>query len=45
MTALAQNSNVSGQDDSSNVSDLEKFDEAHVDFSALTNKGRISQWW
>ena len=31
------NSDVSSQDDSSDVSDLEKFDEAYTDFSALTN--------
>ena len=30
------NSDVSSQDDSSDVSDLEKFDEACTDFSALT---------
>ena len=30
------NSDVSSQDDSSDVSDLEKFDEAYTDFSALT---------
>ena len=30
------NSGVSSQDDSSDVSDLEKFDEAYTDFSALT---------
>ena len=31
------NSDVSSQDDSSDVSDLEKFDKAYTDFSALTN--------
>ena len=31
------NSDVSSQDDSSDVSDLEKFDEAYTDFSALTD--------
>ena len=30
------NSDVSSQDDSSDVSDLEKFDEAYTDFGALT---------
>ena len=30
------NSDVSSQDDSSDVSVLEKFDEAYTDFSALT---------
>ena len=31
------NSDVSSQDDSSDVSDLEKLDEAYTDFSALTD--------
>ena len=31
------NSDVSSQDDSSDVSDLEKFDEAYADFSTLTD--------
>ena len=31
------NSDVSSQDDSSSVSDLEKFDEAYIDFGALTD--------
>ena len=31
------NSDVSSQDDSSDVSDLEKFEEAYTDFSALTD--------
>ena len=36
VTALGSNSDVSSQDDSSDVSDLEKFDEAYTDFGALT---------
>ena len=32
------NSDVSSQDDSSNVSDLEKFEEAFADFGALTDE-------
>ena len=36
VTALAQTLTVSSQDDSSDVSDLEKFDEAYTDFGALT---------
>ena len=36
MTALAQTLTSVSQDDSSDVSDLEKFDEAYTDFGALT---------